>query len=82
MVSRKLAHDCSIAISELSTIKPKFTSPKLAACFFDIFENCTGFFGQGTEQGAKIAGFGGFVWDCLGIKNPAKPDNLRGCKSV
>jgi len=77
-VSRKLAHDCSIAISELSTIKPKLTSPKLAPYFFEIYGNCTGLF----EQGAKTAGFGGFAWERPGIKSPAKPDNLRGCGTV
>jgi len=27
-------------------------------------------------------GFSGFCWERLGIKNPAKPYNLRGCGVV
>jgi hypothetical protein len=27
---------------------------------------------------AKTTGFSGIVWERLGIKNPAKPDNSRG----
>ena len=27
-------------------------------------------------------GFSGFAWERLGIKNPAKSDNLRGCGTV
>jgi hypothetical protein len=43
--------------------------------FYNVFK-------KGDIKGAKKAGFSGFAWDCLGIKNPAKSDNLRGFESA